>query len=205
MNGKSQPYNCTYYTVEGRANYNAAMKVVNTSTGKTVSKTYRKADSDSNTAQDTSPRPIDRNRLIANCRRVIVNEFMAVIAPSPVEETIELVDDGKLPQLKAGNKFAKQKNWDGAKARYMEAVATASTMGGKKSEETRAKAHYALGVALMIRGEFNDAIEQLSKASNLAPEELYSNTLKRAQSWKGESDKLEKAGGAPGDSSQTDG
>ena len=198
VNGKSVPYNCTYYTVDGRANYNASFKVVNTSTGKTISRVYRKADSDSNTAVDTSPPPIDRTRLISNCRRAIVSEFMAVITPTAVEERIELVEDGKLPQLKAGNKFAQQKNWDGAKARYMEAVATASTMGGKKSETLRAKAHYALGIALMIRGEYNDAIEQLTTASNLVPESLYAGTLQRVREWQAEDEKLKKAGGAPG-------
>ncbi len=198
VNGKAQNYPCTRYTRTGRVRYTANLKVVDTSTSRSIPRNYTKADDDRESSTDSVPPAIDSERLIANCRAAVVRDFMKVIAPYPVTEEIELVKDGDVPQLEQGNAFAKQNNWAAAAQRYGEAVALVS--GGVREKfskpEVRAKAFYALGLSLVMQGNYADGVEQLRQASNLAPEDRYANMLARAMTWKAEADKLATQGAA---------
>jgi hypothetical protein len=200
QNGKSYSYPCTRHTRLGRVRYTANLKVVDTSSGKSTARTLTSERTDTETATDNTPARIDSDALVAGARSEVASEFMQLIVPTPVQETVELVKDGDLPQLADGNNFAKADNWAAATRRYSEAVARSNAgLGGKAFDaDVRAKAAYALGVALVIQGQFQEGIAQLSTAADLSAEERYGAMLARARDWEAEAKRLDDQGATPG-------
>jgi len=189
--GKRMEYPCTEVSRVGMAYYDANLKVVDTSTSRTLAlRPYHVKEGARVTAKDATPGPIDRERLVSNLRSSVAREFSNVIMPHAVQEDVELVKDGDLPQLAEGNRFAKINNFEAAAQRYMEAVTLASGNALALSGEQKAKAFYSLGVALVLQGDYPNGLGYLKTAANLDPDEAYARMLARAQTWQREAEKV---------------
>jgi hypothetical protein len=199
QNGKSSSYPCIRHTRLGRVRYTANLKVVDTSTGRSTARTFTRENRASASATDNTPARIDADALVARSRSEVTADFLGLIVPTPVQETVELVKDGDLPQLAEGNKFAQADSWAAATRRYSEAVARSNAgLAGKAFDtEVRAKAAYALGVALVIQGQFQEGIAQLTAAAELDANERYGAMLARAKDWEAEAKRLNEQGGTP--------
>jgi tetratricopeptide (TPR) repeat protein len=193
---KSEEYPCTEHTREGRANYTVTAKIIAVSTGKIIgTRTYRKERRQSSSATDGQPREIDFEAMDDSLRAEIVGDVMKVIAPYPVIEEVELVTDGDLPTLKAGNRFAVQNQWQQALTLYGEALAMVNSGGKKLDPETVAKAHYSVGIALVMSGDFKRGIEELKAAVSSDPDDDYVAMVARAESWRREADAVKAQSG----------
>lgn len=188
---KNDTYPCTDYLREGRANYMVNAKIIDVSTGKVLgTRSYRKERHETTTATDGQPRAINYDQLVDGLRDEVVNQFMRVLAPYSVEEEVRLVTDGALPQLEEGNRFASLNQWSEAVQRYGAAVAAVSASSGMYKPETSARAFYALGLGLVMIGEYEQGLGQLKRASSTVPSEEYVGMLARANQWKLEADKV---------------
>lgn len=192
-----QEYACTHYTRTGRATVSASLKVVDTESGKLLAvKNLTASSGTSKTEIDKTPAPFgNQEAWFASSRKKVVADFMKVIAPYKVTVRLKLLDDGDLPELETGNNWAKMGRWTEAIAQYNAAIQTADS-DPDVSAETRAKAHYNLGVGLGYSGQYDAGIAALEKAYSLNPEPEYIGQVKVIEGFKADDAKLaeQKAG-----------
>jgi len=189
-------YACTRHVVEGRLVYRAHLRLIDVSTGGViVTKAYKVNDPFRREAYDRMPSAPDSDAMISQARSRVVGRFLRVVAPYRVQESVELVTDGALPQLEEGNKFAELGNWSEAQRRYDAAAVAVSSPGASPYKpETRARAVYALGLSLVMQGDFDHGLPQLDNARRLKPESRYEDFYNRARGWSEEAKRLSAQG-----------
>ena len=157
-------YPCTEFTREGKLTYNANLRVLDTTTTRIlVTRAFEKGRQARTSATDGEPRAIDRDGMITACRDATAAEFLHMVAPYKVQEVVELVEDGDLPELGTGNEYAKRGEWAKSLEFYGRAVARID-LDPKASPKTKGRAHYALGLALAFNGDYKSGIAQIEKA-----------------------------------------
>lgn len=167
-------YDCVEYTRTASARMGVAFKIIDTETGKIlVAKNLEAAKTRSVSSHDQVPGALDASDdLLKACRAQLVGDFVKVVAPYQVNVVVELLDDGDLPELEVGNNFARLGNWNDAIAQYSAALAKAEA-DPEISAETRAKAHYNLGVGFGYSGRYDAGVAELEKAFSLDPDDRY--------------------------------
>jgi hypothetical protein len=116
---------------------------------------------------DCQPAQIDATPLLADARAQVLRQFMDRVLPH--EETVGVVlqTDGDLPELQAGNGFARTGDWPEAERSYRAAGDHASG----DLAEVRWKAQHNLGVALTFQGRYDDARTALREAYAMGQDE----------------------------------
>lgn len=189
---KDIKYRCVEYTRNAAVKYDANLKLLDTRTGRILAtRAFHKTGKDATWATDEEPAAIDTGAMVARCRSSVVGEFVRMIAPYQVQEEVVLAEDGDLPTLASGNNLAKRGEWDAAMEQYGLAVAKADATPAM-SPKTQAKAHYALGLALVMSGRFDDGIAEIKKALTLKDDSDWGDMMQRAKAWKADADKLKK-------------
>lgn len=176
-------YECQQYTRSAAAHCAVTLKVLATETGKVLAaRAMEFTESRSETKDGEPPKAFKADKAMLDaCNRQIAQRFAAVVAPHSVNVTVELLDDGDLPDLERGNNFAKTGNWQSALQAYQSAVASLT-------EETKpavqAKAYYDLGVAYSFSGDHDSGITQLERAYSLAPNDRTAQLLAQVKQFK---------------------
>ncbi len=111
-----------------------------------------------------------------------LKQFMSLLEPQKKGMTLTLYKNKSLPQLKAGIKYAKAKDWDKAIEKFKEAVNTAKKSSDIKPE-WKAKSIYNLGVIYGLTGEnYQESVNFIEQATDALPEaEFYENLEKIKQ------------------------
>jgi tetratricopeptide (TPR) repeat protein len=191
--GERFEYACVRHVRTGAVDYRASLRLVDVSTGRVLlARPYSTRWTRKTWAYDAEPGGINRSSLFSSCRDEVATRFIRAIAPHTVEEEVVLVTDRALPALEAGNKFAVYNDWAQAAVHYSQAVALATQQAATMSATVRAKPHYALGVALVMQGQYEQGIEQLTAATNLHPSDGYIQMLARARRWASDAARIAK-------------
>ncbi len=171
---KPTEYPCTHFTRTANATLSAALKVLDTTSGKILAiKTLTTSAGDRRKAIDNEPPPFNsRDAWLARCRQQLAADFAKVIAPYQVQVSVVLLSDDDFPELEQGVNFARLGNWDQALARFGEALARAE---GDPEVDAEAKAmiHYNLGIGYGYSGRYAEGIRALELAYSLDPEPRY--------------------------------
>lgn len=187
--GKDTKATCVDYTRSASAHVAASFKVIDAETGKILAvRTLQAQDGRSTTERDAKPEPYNaKAEMLATCTSRVADAFAAVIAPHVVQDTVELLDDGDLPELERGNNMAKIGAWPKAIAEYQAAVAR---LPGELSTGDQAKAYYNLGVALGYSGDYDSGIEQLERSYALDAEDRTAQQIAKVKQFKTDSAEL---------------
>lgn len=188
-NDKGKEYKCTAFTRVGTARFTANIRVVDSETGKVLlSKQLQREDVARTSADGKQPAPIDADVLKDSVTQQAADDFVAAIAPHEVSESVVLVEDGDLPQLKQGNAYVQRGDHAGSLEYYRAAVQKAET-SGDMDPEIKGKAHYALGLALALGGDYESGLVELGKAYDLNPEDAWLDLQIRVKQWKADREK----------------
>jgi len=117
-------------------------------------------------AVDREPAAIDHEALLEQARQRVVQNYLRRVMPHVDHIEVELFVDGDLPQLEAGNGFARSGDWQAALDSYRAAAEQAT---GDKAD-LRHKALHNLGVALLYTNRFDEARQTLNEAYVLGQE-----------------------------------
>jgi hypothetical protein len=183
---------CFELTRTVTVSYVADLKVVDSRTGRLlVPSALRCARSEKTSAVDALPDAVDLLGMVSSCREDVASRFLPLLVPTAVEEEVVLVEDDALPSLAAGNRLAKVGDWGAARGEYLKAAARADADGGLPAT-TRAKAHYAVGLSLLLAGRFDESIGALATAAALADGGPARELLQRARAWQADAERLRK-------------
>jgi hypothetical protein len=181
---------CFELTRSVTVTYDAFVKIVDSRTGAVLAvRSLRCARSDETKAVDAIPGNVDVGALVSSCREELVARVPPLVLPTDVEEEVVLVEDDALPSLAAGNLLAKGGDWPAAHGEYVKAAARADADGALPPER-RAKAHYAVGLSLVLCGRFEEGIAALGRSAALADDRDARALLERARAWKADADRL---------------
>lgn len=125
------------------------------------------------TAVDSEPAPIDHTALLAAARQRVTARYMDRLMPHEETVAVDLQTDKNLPELQAGNGFARAGDWDEAGRSYSAAADRAT---GDLADR-RWKALHNLGIAHLFANRFDDARRALKDAYNLEQDEATLRTL----------------------------
>lgn len=125
------------------------------------------------TALDAEPKPLDHAQLLARARARVTSTYLDRLLPHEETVAVTLQTDGDLPELQAGNGFARTGDWDEAARSYQAAEQRAT---GNLADR-RWKALHNLGVAHLFAGRFDQARTALKTAYNLEQDETILGTL----------------------------
>ena len=175
------------YSLEAVANVTAIIETTDTSSDK-VFDTVKLAEvaSDTSTAVDTMPQPIDHDSLLSTARKNVVQRYLRRVTPREEYVQVKLFKDGTFPQLHVGNGFARTGAWDGALQSYRDAL---DSMTGELAEK-RYMALFNIGVALEYSNQFEEAKKVLKEAYALEQSELILSELENVGSREREYEKL---------------
>lgn len=181
--GKNKKARCTDYDRTATAHVSVALKVLDTETGKVLAaKTMDANDSKHAQNRDVKPGPFNaEDTMLAGCVKTIADAFAAVIAPHTVQETVELLDDGDLPELERGNNMAKIGEWQKALGEYS---AAAEKLPGKFSSEDQAKVYYDIGIAYGYSGDYDRGVEELKRAYALEADDRTAQQIAKIKQFK---------------------
>ncbi|MBI5069328.1 MAG: hypothetical protein HZB56_13925 [Deltaproteobacteria bacterium] len=192
VNKKKVQVPCVEYTRDASVTYDASLKLLDTRTGRLLAtRAFHKIGKDKSWATDEEPAAIDTGALLIGCRQEVVGEFVRMIAPFQVQEEVVLAVDDALPTLAAGNGLAKHGEWEAAVEQYGMAVAKAGATPGLEPK-SRGKAHYSLGLGLVMMGRYDDGLAELRKAVTLHGDDDWAAFMQRAKAWKADAEKLQK-------------
>ncbi len=185
-------YPCTEYVREGIVTYNASLRVLDTTTSRIlVTRAFEKNRNGRSSATDGDPSALDRDGMIKECRDGTSSEFLHMVAPYRVQEDVELVTDGDLPEIDTGNEYAKRGEWAKSMEFYAKAVARIDLDPSIKPK-TKGRAHYALGLALAFNGDYKAGIGQIEKAFSLKNNSDWLDMMERIKQWQREAGQVEK-------------
>lgn len=189
--GKNKKALCVDYTRVASAHVSVALKVIDAESGRVLAaRTLESKDGKSTTNRDSEPSPFNaKAEMLGTCTRNVADTFAAVIAPHVVQDTVELLDDGDLPELERGNNMAKIGEWPKAIAEYNAAIAR---FPGDISNGDQAKAFYNLGVALGYSGDYDSGIDNLQRAYGLDAQDLTAQQITKVKAFKADSAELAK-------------
>ena len=175
---------CIDYERTARAQVTVSLKVLDTESGKILAaKTLDAGDSRQAKTRDTLPGSFNAaDQMLAGCVKNIADTFAKVIAPHTVQVGVELADDGDLPELEAGNNYAKLGNWTKALGEYN--AAAQRLEGGDFSKGDQAKVYYNLGVGYGYSGDLDRGIAELERSYALAPEDRTAGEIAKLKQFK---------------------
>lgn len=184
--GKSEQYACVRRIRRASAGYTVNISVFETETNRLLVSKQMDADHSAKTeSTEGAPDPIDGGALLRQCRQDIADDFATAITWHEVREKVVLEDDGDLPELAMGNRFAKKGQWKDALERYQQALAKANQNNATLEPETIGRANYDVALALAVsEADFDTALELLSTAINLYPDDDWIDLQVRIQRWK---------------------
>jgi tetratricopeptide (TPR) repeat protein len=189
-NKKVIEYPCTHYTRVANASLNASLKVIDTTTGKLLAaKSLTGQVNNRKKAVDQEPPPFNsREPWLAQCRKQIATNFAQVIAPHEIRVSVQLLEDGDLPELEQGNNYAKLGKWMEAIGKYQAALARANEE--EFATDTKAKAHYNIGIGFGYSGQYDTGIRSLEEAYSLDPQQRYLGQVAVIKKFKDDDAKL---------------
>jgi tetratricopeptide (TPR) repeat protein len=132
-------------------------------------------------ATDSDPPSIDGEALLDEAAHEVADDFFAAVSPHVVTETVFFETDGKAKALKEGAQRALNGDLEGAIASFEEGLAEAEA---KDDDNAIAKARYDLGLALVIKGEYDEGLELLELAQEPKARRNWTDTVLAAQRWK---------------------
>jgi tetratricopeptide (TPR) repeat protein len=162
---------CVDFTRSAAAHLTVTLKVIDTESGKILAvKSLDAQEQRSTTQSQTPPSPFNaRDEMLEVCRKKIATDFADVIAPHTVNITVQLLDDGDLPELERGNNYAKLGDWTKALGEYSAAVDRIDQ--GKIDTDDQAKAYYDLGIGYGYSGQYEQGVAALEKSFSLDPQD----------------------------------
>jgi hypothetical protein len=137
---------------------------------------YEEQETARTSAVDGEPPALDAATLLANARQRVTQRYLDRLLPHEETVAVALQTDGKLPELQAGNGFARAGDWDEA-ARSYESAAQRAT--GDLADR-RWKAMHNLGLAHLFANRFDAARSALKEAYNLEQDESTLQSLNLA-------------------------
>ena len=146
-----------------------------------VQKTLEDRRESKTSATDSDPPSIDGEALLDEAAHEVADEFFAAVSPHVVTETVFFETDGKAKALKEGAQRALNGDLDGAIASFEEGLAEAEA---KADDNAIAKARYDLGLALVIKGDYEKGLELLELAQQPKARRNWTDTVLAAQRWK---------------------
>jgi tetratricopeptide (TPR) repeat protein len=182
---------CVTLTRTGTANSSANLRLVEASSGKVLlQKFVTKRSQQSETGSDGSePGAIDSFGLLESVRREVAAEFAQAIAPYQRYETVEIEDDGDIPELGKGNDQLEAGQLEDALALYEAGVERAEN-SSKLEPDVKARAHYNLSIGYAALGRYDEALASLAKALELVEEEDWQDLQGRMTRWKKDATKV---------------
>ena len=106
-------------------------------------------------------------------------QFMSLLKPQKEGITLTLYKDKSLPQLEAGIKHAKAREWRKAIEKFREAVNTAKQSPEIKPE-WKAKSFYNLGVIYGLTGDnYEESLDFIEQATDTLPETEFYESLEK--------------------------
>lgn len=174
--------------------YDADLRVADSTTGRILAPAFLHCTaSDTTSATDARPADVDVEALLASCRQDVVSRFVPLLVATEVAEEVTLVDDAALPALAAGNRLARTGAWPAAHGQYVQAARRADSDAGL-TPATRARAHYAVGLSLLLTGQLDAGIVELERAVGLGGGDEAAALLPRARRWKADAERLRSQG-----------
>lgn len=163
------------------------LKIVDVQSGKIlISKELKSIQKAEATAVDKRPARIDKQNLYQKCLADISTQFRHMIAPYKVTVKAQFLVDDKVPATKRAVAFFKADEWE--KGLQVLKKALNRPIHDKK---LKAKVYYDLGLAQMYLGRHEEAIQNLTRALELKPNESrYQKALKTAKEEKKKAEKL---------------
>ncbi|MFH1352756.1 MAG: CsgG/HfaB family protein [bacterium] len=160
-----------YYYRIGEANVTANLRVTDLTTGKILAvKNIAEKSTVKSSASKGTPEDIDKDGLLAKTREAVVNRFMKMIAPYQVNLKVQFLVDNKMPELGRGINVAKAGELKEAADAFKEVIKKYAGTSEFKID----KAHYNLGLTLVLMNEYKEGIEELKKAIKINPnQKLY--------------------------------
>lgn len=173
---------CVTRTRIGTAVVTVDLRLVDAATGEVlVRKTLEDRKETKTSARDGSPPSIDGNALLDEAARKVAGDFFATVSPHVVSETVFFETDNAAKSLKEGANRAMSGDLEGAIAAFEEGLEQAVT---KEDDAAIAKARYDLGLALVIKGEYDRGLELLHEAQGPKAKKSWAETVLAAKRWK---------------------
>ena len=172
------------YKKKGKASLTITIKVIDVQTGKILaSKEYSAAYVDeTGWFENKRDLPgIDTDGLYKACRKDMVAQFLKTIAPYTVYVEMSFIDDAAFPDLKKGINLGKIGNWNQALDFFKAAVS--------KNPESW-KTHFDLGLAYECIGDYDAALESLTKAYSIEAKTSIRNEINICKNRKADAEKL---------------
>jgi len=167
-----------------RGTVGVTFRMVNVETGQLVASIANSKSYNSGKIIEGRGRLKGQKEILYDLLKELVNEFIVQISPHVVIEKRKL-ENGK-GAIATGVKFAKNGLWDEARDAFEAAV---------KADPRNPAAHYNLGLAYEVAGNFDQAEKEYKKAIVLKNKDLYFNALANIKKLKAERIKLKKQTG----------
>ncbi len=167
-----------------RGTVSVTFRMVNVETGELVASIANSKTYNSGKVIEGQGRLKARKEILYDLLKGLVNEFVAQVSPHIVIEKRKL-ENGK-GAMEVGVKYAKNGLWDDARQAFLQAV---------KTNPSDAKAHYNLGIAYEVAGNFDLAEKEYKKAIVLSKKDLYFSALANLKKMKAEREKLKRQTG----------
>lgn len=163
------------------------LKIVDVQSGKIlISKELQATQKAETSAVDKRPARIDKQNLYQKCLSDISTQFRHMIAPYKVTVRAQFLVDDKVPATKHAVALFKADEWEKGLQVLKEALNRPIS-----DNKLKAKVYYDLGLAQMYLGRHEQAIQNLTRALELKPDESrYQKSLKTAKEEKKKAEKL---------------
>jgi tetratricopeptide (TPR) repeat protein len=190
---------CVTRTRIGTAVVAVNLSVVDASTGAVlVKKTLEERKESKTSARDSEPPSIDGAAILDEAAGKVAGDIFAVLSPHAVSETVFFETDNAAKSLKEGANRAMNGDLEGAIEAFEQGVEQAES---KDDEKALAKARYNLGLALVIRGEYDEGLELLEQAQRPKSRQAWASVMLAAKQWKADAQRA-RAQWANGDGAQ---
>jgi hypothetical protein len=182
------------YRLRGETVVRATFKVVDVSTARLlIAKTYEERRDETIRATDARPPPIDRDTLVTNARRAVLERFVRAIVPHQEYINARFVKDSDIPQLEGGIGYAEHGNWAKAEDTFSAAI-SAAEHNPKIGAKQVARGYWDLGLSYEYAGDYEKAARMVQKAYDLGQEKEYLGELDNIRSLQTDAKRLAEEG-----------
>ncbi len=172
---------CTITVRTGTATVAVDFKVVDAKSGKVLLRKTVEDSAEEKTSGKGTPPSIDGAGLQDQLLASVAESFHGVISPHAVSEQVFFEADNKAKALKTGANRAMSGDLEGAIAAFEEGLSQAQSKGDSKAI---AKAHFNLGIALVIAGDYDAGIERLETAQATVDKTAWGELLIASRQWR---------------------